>query len=66
MKILSKKVTELMQTHYNDNYTQLSKAMDLDPSNLHRALKRNIGSGNKVISAVIKFCREKVFLYIIA
>jgi hypothetical protein len=60
MKLKTDKVYELMNTHYKGNYTQFAKAIELDPSHIHRFLRLGIGGGKKVIGAVMRFAQIQV------
>lgn len=59
MEIKRDKVMELMKTYCEGNYNRFAREMGVDPAHLHRFLNTGVGGGKKIISGIIKFCREK-------
>jgi hypothetical protein len=49
---------ELMDASFNGNYNRFAKELKVDPSHLHRFLKKGVGGGRKLTGALIKFCKD--------
>lgn len=58
MKLKRDKTTYLLTTYFNGNYNRFARELKIDPSHLYRFITQGIGGGNKVIGAVINFCKR--------
>ena len=59
MKLIRENVTELLNNYCNGNYNRFAREMGVDPSHIFRFLNTGVGGGTKLISGVVKFCKDK-------
>jgi hypothetical protein len=57
MKLNIANVYSLMQDRFNGNYNAFARTLGVDPSHIHRVLVDGVGGGNKIIGAIIKYCK---------
>jgi hypothetical protein len=58
MEVKRENVIVLMKDNYGGNYNRFARELKVDPSHLYRFLTTGVGGGKKIISSIIKFCKD--------
>lgn len=59
MKLNRDKVEKLMDLYFGGCYNRFARELEVDPSQLYRFIKSGRCAGNKLIGAIIRFCKSR-------